>query len=322
MRYVLTFGMLLSMSLLARAEDGSSAEVDTDTTGRFYEIVGDFMVNQDKLEDGRFAFVANGTRVVTDGKQFQTHSVIWIGAKESSAKQLDANSITMPTGDGVVLERWRQRIVDNGKYSIRGMPYTDRPTKEFDSEEEYHEIRQDLVPLRPLDQSLSMATSLKAGGTPKRIIESFLRENAVLLYAKYNKELDVVARMRFDHQMPRTVDLIFERTSGYMPTEVRHTIDVRKDISVVASFTRTSWKKVGPIYVPTTMEATLFSLNQRDTTQFDLELEWRIGESLNGISLVDLELKDWREPVRVLFDQDWQRASVRPARLADFGEEE
>ncbi len=293
-------------------------EAAADTTGRVYELLADFAVNRDSLRKQRYAFVAKGTRLQDKKDAFDQSTVYWIGAQESMVKRLDANCYTAPAANNVLLERWQQRIIDGGKYYLRDTPYTDRAALEFKDKDEYEEKgRGRLIPMDPISQSLSPAVYLRMEVDPGDVI-GMIVEKSELKNAKYTKEGDILATFDFSGRMK--YEVTFTKKSGFMPGVVKHTA-IRGERVFPISDVRTQWKQVGKLKLPGEMVASSFHMNGH-TTIFELAFQWRVGRSIPNKPLVDSSLDDWREPIRVLFGQDWQRTSVRPPSLATLDLEE
>ena len=64
------------------------------------------------------------------------------------------------------------------------------------------------------------------------------------------------------------------------------------------------------------------SRHRTDLSTFAEPTRRPFNDELKGKKLVELESPDWREPMRLLFDEDWQRAGVRVPVLAPVENDE
>lgn len=79
--------------------------------------------------------------------------------------------------------------------------------------------------------------------------------------------------------------------------------------------TETDWEKVEDLWLPSKLSLKLFSLHHDSAESFDLTVQSKLGSDLPGKIPLILESADWREPVRGLFNENWQRRGIVPPLL-------
>ncbi|WP_182866103.1 hypothetical protein [Stieleria mannarensis] len=268
----------------------------------------DFDERCEAIEKEAYAFVGFGRKVILARGNAHDLPVIYVGAQDRPGKRLDCFAV-QPEGS-YAIELWRQRIAsEHGvKHRVGSTNAVSPRTIVEDGKQEKSKIAKHFTkPFYPVKQTICMPHSFNAGGTKTDIVERLFQGN--ITKCSYDDNGDLVCSWELPGKVVLVVTMTFGKKSNFLPTDVKWSRKIPSGTRLL-SRTKTVWKHKGDLAIPERIEAvTLSNIELHYTVDFD----WKIGRELAGKSMVDPALADWREPVRVLFDVDWQRRENFPS---------
>jgi len=283
----------------------------TDTTGIAHDKLFDFLLASQAIKEHRYCVVVRGNRTVIRSEGPAETELIRILASDPKRKlRLDASAL-VENPLGRRSEAWAQ-LLTVGTHSIYrgGSPNGKFDEKKFSDATDEDDIpRMSVRIIDPFEDAVLMAHEIGVWGRRQMNVPEKLFVHGLLEFtsAKFSKEGDIETAWRNVPGKPELrVDLLLSKKSGYMPTRVRFT-EIRAGKPTLTSDSMTYWEKVGDRWLPVKRIAT--SLSGKTETHYELNYRWKLEDSMPDGTL-DAELADWREPIRVLFDEDW----VRPGR--------
>lgn len=296
-------------------------EAEPDRTGRVFDIVADLTVATEKLEQQRHAILARGTRTSSRGDQISVSETIFLSVKEPSRlASLEASAFVIQSSSGAPVEKWQQEISVGTKQLNRitfgGRTLVADPTKVRPGEP-MPDYTAKVVYFRPIQASISRLSAFSDKGASKDKITDLFLDRAELVDAHYTKNGDIESRWTYEagNRIPRVVEveMLFGKQQGFMPVEVKYyssyrTPDGQLGKRGLRSHCRTDWKKRGDLYLPIRLFGTNFSLDSRNRAEihYDILIETKLEKELTQGKLIDPSLVDWREPLRSVFDADWE----------------
>jgi hypothetical protein len=81
--------------------------------------------------------------------------------------------------------------------------------------------------------------------------------------------------------------------------------------------TKTTWKRHGKLWLPSSIDGMSHNppIDRKDNfVHTKISLDWKTGDELGAKPIIDVNADDWREPIRRLFDEEWNRPGLPPAR--------
>ncbi|MDV6029843.1 MAG: hypothetical protein F9B45_06990 [Phycisphaera sp. RhM] len=305
-------GAILICSPLHADSPGSETSTDwyaNDVTKRLEDVIFDFRINLDQIRRQRRAIVAKGERFFRERDRIITQDVYYVAVHDSKDKTLFANSKTREANHGtLLLEQWDQVFLDGKNIYRRYSPYfADQKPQEIKDEDDKKKVFLNFVRFDPILLSVADAGFVSIRGPSKTADEALT--NGVLDSAKYDADGNIVQEIVFPNSNVE-FSIVFSKKHQFMPS-VFSIWKRGKDKRRLTSQVETHWQSVGDLMFPS--KQTFVKLGRVDRIEsHELDIEVRIGEQLNGITLLDRKTSDWREPTRKLFNEHWQRAGVRP----------
>lgn len=137
--------------------------------------------------------------------------------------------------------------------------------------------------------------------------------------AEYDKAGNLNASFSSLQKEVSRMDVVFGKKAGFNPIDFRVYVNWPPGSENLMMHTKTEWKRVGELWLPSRIYGSAVSppLDKRiNVNHADIALTWKIGDSALGKQpLIDPDATDWRERIRLLFDEDWQRIGYRPSLL-------
>jgi len=293
-------------------------KASNDTTGVLYDKIADYILAGNEVYEKRFCVLATGIRTSINKEGPYKDAPLEFGitrihASEPNRKlRLEASTLTEDPF-GRKSESWCQRLKTAEKtYVRRGVAGTmEGKFTEFSNDklqEEKGKIR--IQQVNPFADAVLMAhgIELDEGRIVPEIVEKILLlEYCELEDAKYTKEGDIQAKWK---TTPKTqasyhLEILFSKSMGYMPTLVRYYAIRGPKPGLLFSSSNTVWERQGGRWIPINRKAT-WTTNNDNETHYEIKYQWLFEDQLKE-GVIDVSLFDWREPFRVLFDEDWQR---------------
>ncbi|MGB7324055.1 MAG: hypothetical protein WBD31_04240 [Rubripirellula sp.] len=291
--------------LLSSALSGWSAESLADTDGRALDLLIDFHDRYSKFDKMPRAFVASGYKTTIRNDELIDTPAMFVGAQEKSGHRLDCWCTTFTAK--YVTESWKQRLSDNRGTRFRlSDPRMDSPRtlNEEDIDEANGLIPK---PIYPSLQTLCMSYLFWTDGTNKRIVERILEGE--ITHSEYLENGDLLADWKLPGRTSMSIVIVFSSKEGFNPTDVKW-YSLKTDKRRLLSHAKSTWERKGEHWVVSKIESA--SLQGRGEDLCSLDFEWKLGKELAEKKIVDATQQDWREPIRLLFEYDWQRRGRRP----------
>lgn len=283
----------------------------TDTTGIAHDKLFDFLLAAQAIKEHRYCVVVRGYRTVIKADGPAETELIRILATDPKKKlRLDASAL-VENPLGRRSEAWSQLLTVGTNSIYRGGSPNGRfNEKKFSDATDEDDIpKMSIKPIDPFEDAVLMAHEIGASGRRQMNVPEKLFVHGLLEFtsAKFSKEGDIeTAWQNVPGKPGLRVDLILSKKHGYMPTRVRFAA-IHSGKPTLMSDSMTYWEKVGDRWLPVKRIAT--SLSGKTETHYELNYRWKLEDSM-PVGTLDPDLADWREPIRVLFDEDW----VRPGR--------
>jgi hypothetical protein len=306
--------LLLCANAKAQDAPARSTAVDwfaKDTTGMLEEIVDTFRFNADAYHQQRRVFVAKGSSRELINEETHLRDVYFVAAHDTKARTFFATSKTREARNGtILLEDWRQVLLEDNKLYKRYSPYNgvQEPEVTLD-EDEQERIFSRFVRYDPVLQAVCATVYSRVNGAPMNADASLTAGE--LISSEFDKDGNVIVFSRIPLQQS-VWQFVYGKQEGYMPicfTIWNQNGEKRK----LHSRVQTQWKKIEDVWVP--MQQQLVDFNPGRENELELELVVMLENQLQGVTIVDSADADWRERIRVLFEEDWQRAGVFPPQL-------
>ena len=288
--------------------ENHSTTVSAEDRKHHDKIMDQFRQNLDLLSESRYAFVARGIEIRRLTNRLAT---IWIGAQDFRHSQLKCYSVRSPN-----LNFDRQLIHDRERIFYQSFPGNPRA---FDSVQQFHDSIRHQVAFFPVIGSLE---GLEIQYSP-RVDAGRLRQwsSDGLVACEEMANGDWKAVLEIDLELPLAKDqrqaatfrreALFAKSAGLHPVDVKNSLLIDGQ-TLQMSHVLTEWKRHGAMRLPTRMSLSKNPQSRKGASQWQIDLEWRIGEQLPLVFLVDRGLRDWREAVRLSFDEDWERRQDTP----------
>ena len=308
----LCFGFVCTVS--AEQPDPDQTGILKDRLVRYLKLAKDF--------DNQRSYVIATVEVlsVTPGSDPKPTSRIYGAANEPATKNwLDVQSIEVDMG-GYDGELWSMRFSSSKGIFVRGgipqwgreyktVEVDDRGFEKGDSSE--HRSPRFAGRFRPVHSAYINPWDLFDSEDHTERIEGSLDYGDHLDFAKYNDQGDIIARFQSDTSTAGTSTVwerAFAKSAQFMPSELK-LYYVVKGVRNLVAHSKTEWDMTTGRLLPKTIAAVTF--NGAIETHYSVAISYVIGQSCPTEPILDFELSDWREPVRMLFDVDWEGSEFR-----------
>ncbi|MGB7344706.1 MAG: hypothetical protein WBD20_10855 [Pirellulaceae bacterium] len=297
---------VFSFAMVGHCEDEKPSD-------RLYGYIADYVVNADRVLKQRHVCVAKGTLIFGDTERARPKPVWFVRAVDSRTERLDAQSSTSNSSLGMIRENWRQQLQTEKGYWRRDAPLQAGRQRFYKLRKEMNEKeREQVTVLEPFDQAVSEGGAFISGGPPMGSIQELLATQLRLNKCTQIGLGDLKAEFMVDSRKDKwtKIEVTFAKDAGYMVTE--YVLSCKRKPNgksfIVFEHSQTEWTKADDIYLPVKFESTKPAMKAE--YHIKLDLHWKIGDEVPP-NIVDPTLDDWREPIRVLFDFDWQRKGQR-----------
>lgn len=283
---------------------------EADSTDKLEKIIDDYRENYELVRLQRRAFVCEGRRFCARNNRSDVADVRFVACFD---RDLDfrANSYHV-SGQN---EQWHQQLLYRGKLHRRLGPFHADVFKPIEDEAELKAARDTIRIVSPIDNSIlpgrfidTQAPHLGAG--VKLTVGK-------LVSGEFGPAGSIIQKIRRDGGIrPVQDEFVWSRLAGtdvYLPTKYEF-FYVEKDGELRrASAVKTNWKETSDLFVPSSMMILEHRKNYRLVV--NLSVEYVFGERMGKSPVIEPEMADWREPIRVLFDKEWlRRGGVIPLR--------
>jgi hypothetical protein len=302
---------LLLIHSLAYAEDGIlSSTNDPDKTGRVFDLISDFCVNQDAVLAKRYAFVARGEELRESRGKFSQNPLWFVSARENRNLSFDAEAIGLPSNLSAMSEKWFQQVIKDGRHYVRHGAYRSDATKEFEDAEARDKEHMRIRFLKPFHQVHHPANCISTQSA-KNELTTLFKPVFVLKKGVYEHDGDITAEFFVDMEHDTTIVLRFDKDDSFRLTEVKHFMSPLSKNMYLVSHCKTKWQTIKDgLYVPLSLDA-IYTHISRDTSTYFLKYDWKFDDDLPE-TMIDVDDLDWRERLRVHFGHDWHRRGVIP----------
>lgn len=284
-----------------------------DSTKRLKELVEQFRVNYEMVTSQKRAFVCKGIRLETGSNKFSAKDVYFVGYFNKDLKLYANSYLGESVATNRAIERWDQYLYYKSTLHRRWGPYSADKRESLQKEKEIKHADRLFVKFSPLDMTLSLEGNAFVGGPSK--CDRWLTTGK-LIECRYEENRDITHVIQnTDAQRPFQVSFLWSKKAGYLPTRTQYdlvSLDGNGNVTTVRpiSLVKSQWQKRGDVSLPSKIEIVRLR-KMRTHREMTLSIKYRLGDEIPPELLIEPDLADWREPIRILFDEDWQRSGKR-----------
>jgi len=300
--------------------DASNKVPPEDHTGILYDKIIDYLDGMNVVQEQRYCVLAKGSRTKTTDNGIQECHLIRLLAVEPNRKLRLIASAFVWEPFGKRTEVWSQALVNNGITTLRKTT----PSLPDNFDEKYNKTTpKDEIPevlvnsMTPFDDVVRMAHGMEENSTRESGLaeKMFLHGGPSLVSADFDKQGDIFSIWR-NSSVDYTVstEITFAKRQGYRPTKVRYYIS-KDGKSSLLSDSLATWTKVGEHWLPLKQLATWLKPKAGEN-HYELNYSWKLEDEVPE-GLIRLDNPDWREPFRLLYNEDWIRRGRGIIRLPE-----
>lgn len=312
----LTF--ICSRAVWADDPDEPKKQPSEDRTGVLYDKIIDYLENMNAVQENRHCVLGKGLKKSINDDEIKDFELIKLLVVEPDKKLRLAATATIVNPLGRRSESWGQALEVEGATIIRnthpGNPATiDRKFDESTPADKKPMIM--VKAITPFDDAVRLPLGIDSVGLWRSgFAESLFMTNALKLEeADYDKDGNIVSKWR-NRSAVNTVyiDIVFSKLAGYNPVRSRFYLKRGEHAQLFGDIS-TLWEMRGKHWLPVKHEAAHFDSDDREIYLI-FEYQWKLQDDFEK-DLIVVDSNDWREPFRLLFNEEWARPGhgiIRP----------